>query len=319
MKIIFLLLIMAAMTNPISAISISFSGDGFSEQSDYSLPDASSLQSVSSGGQTHTSIQGAGYASQNGLGIATDDASSQIEIASSGGDVSISANGQDVAGRDIANEIEWGTDFLISDGTQTIAGPVYTATGGRTSAYAFTGYRQNVRDPKLKWVLKNDAYMTGAGLSASSVQSAIAAAANTWDNATNQNLFADSNLVTLDPNVAADKYNKINTVSWRSFGTSKCLAYATTFYSGSKKVEGYKTALDSDLVFNTDYQWRIDSGVGFDVQTAALHEMGHTLGLADLYGKTQFTYDTRQVMHYYTGVKRTLGNGDAAGIYALYR
>ena len=47
--------------------------------------------------------------------------------------------------------------------------------------------------------------------------------------------------------------------------------------------------------------------------------MGHTLGLGDLYGLTQFKYDTNQVMHYYTGVKRTLGNGDKTGVWKLYQ
>ena len=43
------------------------------------------------------------------------------------------------------------------------------------------------------------------------------------------------------------------------------------------------------------------------------------IGLGDLYGKTKFATDTRQVMHYYTGVKRTLGNGDKTGVWTLYK
>ena len=62
-----------------------------------------------------------------------------------------------------------------------------------------------------------------------------------------------------------------------------------------------------------------DGSNGVDVQTVALHEMGHTLGLADYTVTLQFKSDTRQVMHYYTGVKRTLGNGDATGIWKLYQ
>lgn len=165
-------------------------------------------------------------------------------------------------------------------------------------------------------MLKNDAYLKGEGMSTRAVQSAIAAAATTWDDASNQNLFADSNMVTLNPTVQADNYNKINTVSWKPYGAANYLGYARTWYN-SRKVDGYNTALDSDIVFNTNYKWTT-SGNGIDVQSVALHEIGHTLGMGDIYGKAQFSKDTRQVMHRYTGVKRTLGNGDSNGIWKLY-
>ena len=76
--------------------------------------------------------------------------------------------------------------------------------------------------------------------------------------------------------------------------------------------------MESDLSFNTRYGWATN-GRNYDVQTTALHELGHTIGLGDLYGKSAYTQDTRQIMHYYTGVKRTLGNGDKTGAWLLYR
>jgi hypothetical protein len=204
-----------------------------------------------------------------------------------------------------------------SDTSALLTGPAYTASGGNANANILLGYRWNTKDPQLKWVLKNDANMAKEGLSASAVRSAITGASNTWDEATNQNLFADSGLVTLNPTVATEKYNKINTINWKPFG-SKCLGYARTYYK-MDNVGGYHSAIDSDLVFNMDYIWRTDGSLGVDVQTAALHEMGHTLGLGDIYGLPQFKYDTNQVMHYYTGVKRTLGNGDKTGVWELYQ
>jgi poly(3-hydroxybutyrate) depolymerase len=166
-------------------------------------------------------------------------------------------------------------------------------------------------------VLKNDAYLTGERLSTSAVQNAVATAANTWDAATNQNIFADSNLVTASTTVSADKYDRNNVVAWKPVSSS-ALAYSRTWFNYNK-VDGYNTALESDIVFNTGYTWRTDGlNGGIDVQSVALHELGHTLGLGDLYGKSQFSDDTRQVMHYYNGVKRTLGNGDSAGIWKLY-
>ncbi|MBN1235627.1 MAG: hypothetical protein JW999_06195, partial [Methanotrichaceae archaeon] len=192
-----------------------------------------------------------------------------------------------------------------SESSNLLTAPVSTTTGGDADAYVLTGWRWNTKNPQLKFVLRNDAYLKSEGLTASNVQSAVTTAANTWDAATNQNLFADSNLVTISSTVAADKYNKINTINWKPL-TSTCLAYSRTWYNYNL-VDGYKTAVDSDLVFNTRYTWRTDgSSGGVDVQSVALHELGHTLGLGDLYGKTEFNDDTRQVMHYYTGIKRTL-------------
>ncbi|MHB8120099.1 MAG: matrixin family metalloprotease [Methanothrix sp.] len=154
-------------------------------------------------------------------------------------------------------------------------------------------------------MLRNDAYLTGEGLSPSAVQSAVAAAANTWDAATNQNIFADSSLVTASTTVSADIYDRNNVVAWKPVSGS-ALAYSRTWFNYNK-VDGYNTAVESDIVFNTGYTWRTDGlNGGFDVQSVALHELGHTLGLGDLYGKTQFNDDTRLVMHYYTGIKRTL-------------
>jgi hypothetical protein len=72
------------------------------------------------------------------------------------------------------------------------------------------------------------------------------------------------------------------------------------------KVGGYYSAIESDLSFNTKYGWSTSGTKNYDVQTTALHELGHTIGLGDLYGKSQFSGDTRQIMHYYTGVKTTL-------------
>jgi hypothetical protein len=77
--------------------------------------------------------------------------------------------------------------------------------------------------------------------------------------------------------------------------------------------------VESDMTFNSNLKWTATGETGkLDFQSVVLHELGHTIGLGDLYNKAQFSTDTRQVMHYYTGVKRTLGNGDATGVWMLY-
>jgi hypothetical protein len=246
------------------------------------------------------------------LGIPVLDESNMKDAAS--GDVAMSVEGLystpngDLGefGLTTANTENKGLGMVTSS---LLTGPKLTPTGGRSGAYGLLGYRWNKLNPQIKWYLRDDANLRGEGLDKYAVQSAIAAASNTWDDATNQNLFADTNLVTISTTVKVDTYDGNNAVAWN----------ARTWYQASK-VGGYYSALESDINLNTAYSWSTTgSGSKIDAQSVVLHEMGHTVGLGDLYGKSQFASDTRQVMHYYTGVKRTLGNGDATGVWTLYK
>jgi hypothetical protein len=200
-----------------------------------------------------------------------------------------------------------------------LTGPVITTTGSRSAAYLLTGWRWNAANPQIKWYLRDDAYLRNEGLTAASVAGAITAAANTWDDNSDQNLFADTGMVTVSTTVTPDVRDYKNTQGFKPFSSTmaRALAYSRTWYSYTK-VGGFYSATESDVSYNTGYSWSTSGTRNYDVQSVALHEMGHTLGLGDLYGKAGFTSDTRQVMHYYTGVKRALGNGDKTGLWTLY-
>ena len=255
------------------------------------------------------------------LGIPVMDEDNMKEVAS--GDVAMSVDGLYSTPKGDLGQFGMMTTNTETKGlgmvtSSLLTGPKLTSTGGRNTAYCLLGYRWNKQNPQIKWYLRDDANLKGEGLDKYAVQSSIAAASNTWDDATNQNLFADTNLVTISPTVKADTYDGNNAVAWNYFNPG-ALAYARTWYQTSK-VGGYYSALESDINLNTAYSWSTTgSGSKIDVQSVVLHEMGHTIGLGDLYGKSQFARDTRQVMHYYTGVKRTLGNGDATGVWTLYK
>ena len=98
-----------------------------------------------------------------------------------------------------------------------LTGPKSTSTGGRSTAYFLLGYRWNKQNPQIKWYLRDDANLKGEDLISMPFRSSIAAASNTWDDATNQNLFADTNLVTISPTVKADTYDGNNAVAWNYF------------------------------------------------------------------------------------------------------
>ena len=178
------------------------------------------------------------------------------------------------------------------------------------SAYLLKGWKWTMQDPQINLILKNDAILAGKGLGADATKNAIAAAADTWDYAVAKNLFADGDaLVTLDPDANVDTYDNKNVHAWASI--SGGLAYSRTYsYSGA--------VIESDVVYNSNANWATDGVNNYDVQAVAAHELGHTIGLGDLYGKPQFDSDRDEIMHYYAGPRHSLGPGDRNGAQALY-
>ncbi|MFQ6040114.1 MAG: FlgD immunoglobulin-like domain containing protein [Candidatus Poribacteria bacterium] len=78
-------------------------------------------------------------------------------------------------------------------------------------------------------------------------------------------------------------------------------------------------AIESDIIFNTDYTWSTTGEAGkMDVQNIATHELGHALFLTDLYGAA----DVDKTMYGYSSTgetkKRTLASEDISGIRYLY-
>ena len=93
---------------------------------------------------------------------------------------------------------------------------------------------------------------------------------------------------------------------------------------------GYR-AYDSDMVFNArDYEWNVDrSQNAFDIETVALHELGHHLGLDHPGGGRDISSASsgcgpvvqQAVMYYAVGqgtAKRKLYEDDIAGITQMY-
>ncbi|OPY51621.1 MAG: Matrixin [Methanosaeta sp. PtaU1.Bin060] len=202
-------------------------------------------------------------------------------------------------------------DFLIPD---------YTPDGGDQNSYKLAGWRWNTQNPQIKMFLRDDANLRNENLDPTAVDGSVTAATQTWESATSQNLFADTDPVEISTQKAADRYDGSNVIAFKPFSGNAqiALAYTRTYYSYIK-VNGYYSAKESDISFNTLYNWQTsDEGSNYDIQSVALHELGHTLGLADIYNDPNLFSDTRQVMNSYTGVKRTLGNGDKTGAWILY-
>ena len=193
--------------------------------------------------------------------------------------------------------------------------------------YKLAGWKwPNVNtDPNIPILLPTDALPTG--FSSDSVYGQISSAQGTWDSSSGKALF--SPLVTTTGGTLNNQMDGKNVHLWTNGLSGSTIAMTTTWYTRAKTIPGadgklYSQAVESDCRYNNNLNWRIEtvegagSGISiFDIRTIALHELGHTLGLADLYSdsnKDQIEYG------YNDGTAKWTLNptGDVIGLQKLY-
>jgi len=150
----------------------------------------------------------------------------------------------------------------------------------------------------------------------------------TWDNASNQEVFNDSPVINY--NSWWGNNDGKNNVSWQVLSSSSAIAATWIWYldkDASNSMTLGDEVIENDIVFNASMRWGIDAdGEGtssklknmFDVCNIATHEIGHVIGLDDLY---DLKY--RELTMYGYGAKSetqkiTLETGDINGTIALY-
>jgi hypothetical protein len=120
--------------------------------------------------------------------------------------------------------------------------------------------------------------------------------------------------------ITAPVQNGYNDISWAPLSDASVIASAWTYDIG-------RAIMETDIVFNTVFQWSTSGGATeMDVETIALHELGHWLNLRDLYGPPGLNAagdlgDTAKVMYGFADngtVKRSPDVADTAGIQWVY-
>jgi len=100
-------------------------------------------------------------------------------------------------------------------------------------------------------------------------------------------------------------YNNLNTICWKNNGDNGYLAYAYWWYWLNNN-----NIHEADMVFNDYYTWST-SGNHYDIETVALHEFGHWVGLD--HSKTGIMRAN------YSGIQRKIDSDARAGFMAMYR
>ncbi len=142
-------------------------------------------------------------------------------------------------------------------------------------------------------------------------ESAVAAAASTWNTNDNGSAFSLSYQGTTSDGVPGSSDGK-NICWWATDLPSGTPAWNVVWVTSDPPDK----IVEFDIEFNDDYAWSTD-GSAWDVETVALHEFGHALQLADVYG----TADSAKAMYGLGSsgqIKRTLHAGDTSGIFWIY-
>jgi hypothetical protein len=138
--------------------------------------------------------------------------------------------------------------------------------------------------------------------------SLVDAGAAAWNAAGSEFTFEDGETTTL-----GNAEDDTNVISWARGLPAGVLAQAASYRDASGSIT------EADIQFNNAYSWG-DGVVGsgtYDIQTIAMHELGHWLELLDQY----MPGDSGKAMYGYGGEnkqKRTLAAGDLAGITWVY-
>ncbi len=182
-----------------------------------------------------------------------------------------------------------------------------------SSCYGFLA-----REAKWKsiepWIVST----VNASLDGNFLLSNLAADIDKWEDAAEFEILGGGSVTNADPSVDYGELNGDNEVYFGNLGDGGTIAvtYIWGIFGGRPS---NRELVEWDQIYNTYYQWSDSGQTGMmDFENIATHELGHSVGLGDLY-----TSDcSEETMYGYASYgetkKQTLELGDITGIKALY-
>jgi len=157
-----------------------------------------------------------------------------------------------------------------------------------------------------------------SGLDVAFVKSNLAADIAKWEAAANFNILGDeiSGVVDGADTISTDGKNEVYFADIASPGAIG-VTIIWGIFGGPPK---FRELVEWDQVYDdVDFDWGIGEAGKMDFESIATHELGHSVGLGDLYTSECL----EQTMYGYASegetTKRTLESGDIAGVRKLYR
>lgn len=181
--------------------------------------------------------------------------------------------------------------------------------------YDFLGRNVKWKDLPIEYVIDPD---NPQGLSESFVISAIHAGAEEWDSHTSIDLFG-TYTIDHDASWDSDTPDGRNEMIFGDYPQENVIAVAVVwgYFLGNPQM---REIIEFDILFDVDFPWgdaTIDPSV-MDLQNIATHEIGHGIGLADLYD-SKYSEETMYGYASYGEIKkRDLYIGDISGLHKLY-
>jgi len=170
---------------------------------------------------------------------------------------------------------------------------------------------------KVKWTTLPVNYVINPnnpqGLAQDFITSAVFNSAETWDAATSKELMNDTYTIDYTATYGVQDYK--NAITFGNYPQEGVIAVTTVWYNPATKA-----IVEFDTMFDTDWVWgdATVSSTVMDLQNIATHELGHGVGLGDVYDSACSEVTMYGYSDYGETKKRTLEVPDITGLQTLY-